>query len=118
MFHQLRQNAVTASEYRRECDLYSFGILLLEIGFKFWVPARRIFDECKTDADKVKKKNVPEPRGRMGKAYSDIASACLEGSFGRVMGSGGETQMESSFLLDSDRLAISVLDKNLLGLGT
>ncbi|KAF5632085.1 hypothetical protein F52700_6604 [Fusarium sp. NRRL 52700] len=82
-------NAVGCSHpltrYRKEFDIYSLGVVLLEIGL--WCPIGRIFKDCKTEdlgifSEELKTIYVPELRGRMGKVYADVVVNCLKGSFG------------------------------------
>ncbi|KAG7284948.1 hypothetical protein NEMBOFW57_009563 [Staphylotrichum longicolle] len=74
-------NLLPAS-YRREFDVYSLGILLLEIGF--WCPIRRISRDSRAQtpaafASELRTRYVPELEGRMGKVYADIVAYCLAG---------------------------------------
>ncbi|RYP67872.1 hypothetical protein DL769_005661 [Monosporascus sp. CRB-8-3] len=77
-----------AASYQREFDVYSLGILLLEIGF--WCPIKRIFRDCRSPsavvfATELRARYVPELNGRMGKTYADIVAYCL----GSIPGEGG-----------------------------
>ncbi|KAK0631518.1 hypothetical protein B0T14DRAFT_549302 [Immersiella caudata] len=72
-------NLLTAS-YRREFDVYSLGILLLEIGF--WCPIQCIYRDSKSEttaafASKLRTRYVPELEGRMGRKYANIVAYCL-----------------------------------------
>ncbi|KAK4031948.1 hypothetical protein C8A01DRAFT_51135 [Parachaetomium inaequale] len=72
------------SSYRREFDVYSLGIILLEIGF--WCPIRRVSRDSRSQtpaafASELRTRYVPELEGRMGKVYAHIVAYCLaEGS--------------------------------------
>ncbi|KAF5262763.1 hypothetical protein FOXYS1_6513 [Fusarium oxysporum] len=73
------------TRYRRELDIYSLGVVLLEIGL--WYPIKRIFKDCQTEdlgvfSEQLKAKYVPELRGRMGRVYADVVVNCLKGNFG------------------------------------
>ncbi|EWZ52407.1 hypothetical protein FOZG_02179 [Fusarium oxysporum Fo47] len=73
------------TRYRREFDIYSLGVVLLEIGL--WYPIKRIFKDCQTEdlgvfSEQLKAKYVPELRGRMGRVYADVVVNCLKGNFG------------------------------------
>ncbi|KAK3897527.1 hypothetical protein C8A05DRAFT_19733 [Staphylotrichum tortipilum] len=76
------------SSYRREFDVYSLGILLLEIGL--WCPIRRISRDSRSQtpaafASELRTRYVPELEGRMGKVYARIVAYCLaEGSVKNV----------------------------------
>lgn len=72
-------NLLTAS-YRREFDVYSLGVLLLEIGF--WCPIQRIARDFKSKsptafASKLRTQYVPDLEGRMGRTYTNIVAYCL-----------------------------------------
>lgn len=91
---QARDNGESSQDHNfrtaghwREFDVYSLGILLLEIGF--WCPIERIYRDHGTDAlssfaAELQSRYVPALRGRMGKTYSQIVGCCLEGRFGSV----------------------------------
>ncbi|RYO93292.1 hypothetical protein DL764_008011 [Monosporascus ibericus] len=69
-----------AASYQREFDVYSLGILFLEIGF--WCLIKRIFRDCRSRsavdfATELRARYVPELNGRMGKTYTDIVAYCL-----------------------------------------
>jgi hypothetical protein len=68
------------SSYRREFDVYSLGIILLEIGF--WCPIRRVSRDSRSQtpaafASELRTRYVPELEGRMGKVYAHIVAYCL-----------------------------------------
>jgi len=97
----LPNHNLSTAGYRREFDVYSLGILLLEVGF--WCPIERIYHDCGTDtlssfAAKLEKRYVPELSGRMGKAYSQIVGCCLEGRFGDVPG-GEKSDADDEYLI-------------------
>jgi hypothetical protein len=71
------------TRYRREFDVYSLGIILLEIGF--WCPIRRIARDSRSQnpaafASELRTRYVPELEGRMGKVYANIVAHCLADS--------------------------------------
>lgn len=81
--HPDRNSDSGPPRYRVEYDVYSLGVLLLEIGL--WCSAGRILKDCQTEdldvvARELKKTYAPELRSRMGKTYADIVLWCLEGS--------------------------------------
>lgn len=81
--------------------MYSLGILLLEVGF--WCPIGRIYQDCgssdlKSFTDELKKRYVPTLSGRMGKAYTQIVSYCLEGKSGGIAGEGSSNGEEEYFI--------------------
>ncbi len=71
--------------HRRESDLYSLGIMLLDIGL--WSPVVFIFQRTKCEDINGFTKTTNEDymlefRGQMGEVYADIVNACLESKFG------------------------------------
>ncbi|KAB8225623.1 hypothetical protein BDV33DRAFT_198532 [Aspergillus novoparasiticus] len=75
-------------KYRRQYDVYSLGVVLLEIGL--WCPLKRIWKDCREDFDKFLSElthtYTPQLRGRMGRVYADIVRCCLEYDFGGDLG--------------------------------
>ncbi|KAE8408839.1 hypothetical protein BDV37DRAFT_237447 [Aspergillus pseudonomiae] len=75
-------------KYRRQYDVYSLGVVLLEIGL--WCPLKRIWKDCGEDFDKflseLTNTYTPQLRGRMGRVYADIVRCCLEYDFGGDLG--------------------------------
>ncbi|KAH6617385.1 hypothetical protein F5144DRAFT_633628 [Chaetomium tenue] len=74
-----------AQSYRREFDVYSLGVLLLEIGL--WCPIGPISRKAgKKDAQSfatlLRTKYVQALRSKMGARYADIVRCCLQGDFG------------------------------------
>ncbi|KAM7217618.1 hypothetical protein V8F06_007002 [Rhypophila decipiens] len=74
--------SLVSQRYKREHDVYSLGILLLEIGL--WCSARRIFKRCQgnmaTYHREVRERFVgQELRGLMGRRYTAVVGVCLDG---------------------------------------
>ncbi|KAG4281134.1 hypothetical protein FPRO06_10039 [Fusarium proliferatum] len=111
------------TRYRKEFDIYSLGVVLLEIGL--WCPIKRIFKDCQTEdlgvfSEMLKSKYVPELRGRMGKVYADVVVNCLKGSFGEgyiPLQDGSESSAEDDkelrrrrFLEDFERKVVCMIE--------
>ncbi|KAH6842425.1 hypothetical protein B0I37DRAFT_381903 [Chaetomium sp. MPI-CAGE-AT-0009] len=103
--HNADENTRATPRYRREFDVYSLGVVLLEIGL--WCPAQRLLKDCRTEdlvvfAEELRKTYVPELRGRMGRVYAEIVTCCLEGlgRFGQDSGHPSGNEVESE--LDND----------------
>ncbi|SCO78746.1 uncharacterized protein FRV6_02959 [Fusarium oxysporum] len=111
------------TRYRREFDIYSLGVVLLEIGL--WCPIKRIFKDCQTEdlgvfSEQLKTKYVPELRGRMGRVYADVVVNCLKGNFGEgyiPLHDGSESSAEDDkelrrrrFLEDFERKVVCMIE--------
>ncbi|KAK1749571.1 hypothetical protein QBC47DRAFT_311673, partial [Echria macrotheca] len=106
------QSGLRTKSYKREFDLYSLGILLLEVGL--WSPVERIYANSRNKdvrefVDVVKKSFIPELRGRMGKTYAEVVRACIEGKFGdHIVGEGQsiDEDQETALFLESFKEAV------------
>lgn len=87
--HPNRQG-LPIEQFRKEHDIYSFGVLLLEIGL--WVPVKRLFTESVRNGNeaiaphRLRTILLDETNTRlshyMGDCYRDTVKACLRGDFG------------------------------------
>lgn len=100
--HPTRQG-LPSERFQKDHDLYSFGVLLLEIGL--WQLAKKCFDPQRVKAGlppmKLKEVLVKNARTRlahyMGKDYSDAAYACLGGDFGVTKDDKAQTELGKAF---------------------
>lgn len=100
-----------AQSYRREFDVYSLGVLLLEIGL--WCPIEPIARRAgKKDPESfaalLRTKYVKSLRGKMGGKYADVVGCCLRSDFGRSMANcsgGGTDGSDGEVLTEEDYLA-------------
>ncbi|MCJ1401235.1 hypothetical protein MMC11_004447 [Xylographa trunciseda] len=71
--------------YRKAYDIYSLGIVLLEIGM--WKPVKDMGPSTQSVADwrhRLHDRLLVELRSRMGKKYFEVVERCLNGTFGAV----------------------------------
>ena len=71
-----------AFRFSKAYDIYSLGIVLLEIGL--WHPAKTLCRPNETVKDfrqRIHTKLMPELRYRMGRTYFEIVKKCLNGSY-------------------------------------
>jgi serine/threonine protein kinase len=72
-----------STRYRKEYDIYSLGIILLEIGL--WYPIKDLSKKDQTLEEfrqRLLEKYLPELRYRMGDRYFNVVHKCLCGGFG------------------------------------
>jgi hypothetical protein len=76
--------ADTTARYRREYDVYSLGVILLELGL--WYPAAKLVKkEDRDDLDLASFRKmllsdyIVELRSRMGRTYAEIVAHCISG---------------------------------------
>lgn len=106
---------VNGFRFRTDYDLYSLGIVLLEIGL--WYPIKSLCGRKETVEDFQARLNsdiVPELRYRMGKRYYEVVMRCLTGSFGHSeMEYEGQTEVRQrlQWMEDFERNAVSELEK-------
>lgn len=78
------------SSYRRQYDIYSLGVILIELGLQ--KPAQAILDEASADPDFGRyspekfrafliNKKIPMLGPKMGSLYRDAARLCISGDF-------------------------------------
>ncbi|MCJ1321960.1 hypothetical protein MMC15_007305 [Xylographa vitiligo] len=75
--------------YRKAYDIYSLGIVLLEIGM--WKPVKEMSPSSMSVTDwrqKLQDRLLNELRSRMGKKYFEVVERCLKGTFGEVSNTG------------------------------
>lgn len=119
-------SALLTASYRREFDVYSLGILLLEIGF--WCPIQRIAQEFEAQdaaaiASELRRRFVPELEGRMGKTYADVVAYCLGESCAGVAStaaageSGDEYLLQTKLFLEQfEEQAVAKIERPYLGM--
>jgi len=103
--------------YCKAYDIYSLGIILLEIGL--WRPIGDHWkknDSYDTFQDRLWRELVPELRYRMGKTYFNVVKKCLTGNFGGWMNGlppNNETESNASryWLEAFEKDAVSELEK-------
>ncbi|KAK4135737.1 hypothetical protein BT67DRAFT_258999 [Trichocladium antarcticum] len=103
--------AHVAQSYRRGFDVYSLGVLLLEIGL--WCPIEPIarkagMKDPESFAVLLRTKYVKSLRGKMGARYAHVVGCCLRRDFGRSMANcsgGGTDGSEGEVLTEEDYLA-------------
>jgi serine/threonine protein kinase len=92
--------------YRAEFDIYSLGLVLLEIGL--WRTLAMLRGKCKTDSE-FRARLVSEYCDRlppkMGEIYWDVVRRCLSNDFG--LGAGDGFDLKMAF----ESLVVSQLDK-------
>ncbi|RBQ78679.1 hypothetical protein FVER14953_13221 [Fusarium verticillioides] len=101
--YPVQQNGESADRppFSYEADLYSLGVVLVEIGL--WSPIIKLLDARGTqDEDKSVKEAIldiiPEVRMRMGDAFADAASACLRSDFENGEAGQPESVQEAFYL--------------------
>jgi hypothetical protein len=97
--HPDRQGAPNV-QYQRVHDLYSFGVLLLEIGL--WQPALKMFeDRIDITAEDMKKELIRHCDTRlaywMGTNYQSAASICLRGLFSIDVDDSAHSRLSKAF---------------------
>ncbi|KAI4190130.1 MAG: hypothetical protein L6R41_000999 [Letrouitia leprolyta] len=99
--HPDRQGLPNESQKKKH-DLYSFGILMFEVGH--WILVGNLFDEASRKdlsprkMSKIIKRNACERLGhRMGAAYARAATHCLEMEFGVELDDAVDTQLAKAF---------------------
>ena len=109
--------------YRKSYDVYSLGIVLLELGL--WQPVKGLFNRhhsLEASRDRMHKKLLPELRYRVGNTYYEVVKRCLEGDVGQAQMPAG-TQAEGDdpeldalretriWLAGFDKYVVSELEK-------
>jgi hypothetical protein len=113
----------SAYRYRMEYDAHSLGIVLIEIGC--WCPMKRLVrDFCRrlgAEVDifrvleHVREFLVPDLRYRMGRAYAEVAEACVSGRLCKLGGAApDEPQQRIIFLEDFDVAVVEKLDQGII----
>ncbi|KAG7412298.1 hypothetical protein Forpe1208_v008436 [Fusarium oxysporum f. sp. rapae] len=106
--HPLQQNGESADRpsFSYKADLYSLGVLLVEIGL--WSPVIQLLDRRGSqDEDRNVREAIldmiPEVRMKMGDAFADAASVCLRSDF--QTGEAGQPEsVQEAFYLSVVRL--------------
>ena len=77
--------AASKFRYRKLYDVYSLGIILLEIGL--WYPVKHLCnvkDSLESNRKILKTQVLAELRYRMGSIYHDVVKRCLDGDVGHA----------------------------------
>ncbi|MCJ1436346.1 hypothetical protein MMC27_005724 [Xylographa pallens] len=83
--------------YRKAYDIYSLGIVLLEIGM--WKPVKEMAPSSLSVADwrhRLRDRLLNELRSRMGKKYFEVVERCLNGDFGGLSNTGASADTGTS----------------------
>ena len=111
----------TPGRYRRAFDVYSLGIVLLEIAY--WRPMSkliRVSEDEKANLDLVRlrqsiiKKYLSGLRSRVGRPYAEVVKRCLDVDFDEEeSSSASDAQKTRDFLGRFNELAVSEMEKSL-----
>lgn len=110
--HRRPEYRSDGARYRPECDYYSLGIMLLEIGL--WTRIKEMTEEWKVSSDRILQqellaRQVPSLAAYMGTAYREAVRVCIAGDFGLDESAGGDSKAKPALSFRSEELVVSRL---------
>lgn len=112
------ESAAASFRFRKAYDVYSLGIILLEIGL--WRPVKDLSsrkEPIEAFRQRIRKTLLPELRYRAGKIYFDIVRRCIEGDLGQddiARGPVVEADNTEIEALRESRVWLAAFDRNVV----
>ena len=109
LYRHPKRQGLTSTAHSKVHDLYSFGLLLLEIGR--WTTLAKDFFSKTVDRKELQRKILKRQHGllrmQMGAAYEDAALTCIKENFGVLRDNDMQTSLAKAF---EDRVLNKIAD--------